>query len=78
MRTFQIRDAAFGGFELGAFAVGANGFTQVAGEFIFFGFSAWLRTASGKGGDTGELEETTAWVFGHGEILSLPYRRASM
>ena len=78
MRAFQIRDGALGGFELRAFAIGANRFTQFAGKLIFFGFSARLRTASGKSGDTGELEETTAWVFRHAEILSLLYRRASM
>ena len=78
MRAFQIRDGALGGFELRAFAIGANRFTQFAGKFFFFSLRAGLSAAAGEGGDAGELEETAAWVFRHAEILSLLYRRASM
>ena len=70
MRALQIRDGAFRGFELGAFAVGANGFTQIAREFFFFGLRARLGATAGESGDTGELEEIAAWVFRHAEILS--------
>ena len=70
MRAFQVRHGARSGFKLRSFAVGANGFAQSAGQFFIVGRNARLGAASGERGDTGELQETTAWVFRHPAILS--------